>query len=367
MRILIDGRFWGLENAGLGRYTINLVENLAKLDTKNEYCLLLRKTYFNRINLPPNWHPVLAEWQHYSLGEQFHIPKLIFKVKPDLCHFLHFNVPLLINRPFVVTIHDMVMHRSKGLESTTLNPLFYFPKRLGYKLVFAEAVKKAKKIIVPSNFVKREILKEFKINEEKVTVIYEGFNEIFLKAKSSKQPPYFVYAGNAYPHKNLGRLIEAVVFLNEVQNRKVQLVLVSARNVFMQRLEKLIKNKKANKYIKILGFIPDEELAEIYAGSVGFIYPSLFEGFGLQGLETMASGTLLLASDIPIFKEIYKDNAVYFNPFDFSSIARAIETVLTMDEDKRKEIIEKAKNFVQKYSWPQMAQETLKIYEDCLT
>ena len=361
MRILIDGRFWGLENAGLGRYTINLVENLAKLDTKNEYCLLLRKTYFNRINLPSNWHPVLAEWQHYSLGEQFHIPKLIFKVKPDLCHFLHFNVPLLINRPFVVTIHDTVMHRSKGLESTTLNPLLYFPKRLGYKLVFAEAVKKAKKIIVPSNFVKKEILKEFKIKEEKVTVIYEGFNEIFLKTKSSKQPPYFVYAGNAYPHKNLERLVEAAKYI------KTNLIIVSARNVFVERLEKLIKSQNAQEYVKILGFLPDEELAGIYRNSMGFIYPSLFEGFGLQGLEAMASGTLLLASDIPVFKEIYKDNAIYFNPFDFSSIARAMETVLTMEKEKREAVIAEAQKFVQKYSWSKMAQETLKIYESCIS
>src|SRR3989344_9686025 len=95
MKILIDARLWGLENTGLGRYTINLVERLKNQNGKNDYIIFLRKKYFNELKFPKNWQKVLAESKHYSIKEQVEIPKLISKNKPDLVHFLHFNIPLL--------------------------------------------------------------------------------------------------------------------------------------------------------------------------------------------------------------------------------------------------------------------------------
>jgi glycosyltransferase involved in cell wall biosynthesis len=97
---------------------------------------------------------------------------------------------------------------------------------------------------------------------------------------------------------------------------------------------------------------------------LGFTYPSISEGFGLQGLEAMNTETLVLASDIPVFKEIYKDNAIYFDPLDVNSIEKTMEGVIKMDNNNRKEKIEKAKDFVKQYSWSKMAEETLGIYEN---
>jgi len=159
----------------------------------------------------------------------------------------------------------------------------------------------------------------------------------------------------------LKRAIEAVV-----QSRST-LAISGARDVFLERLQKLVGDLHAKDNVKLLGFVPDEEIAVLYKNSIAFVYPSIMEGFGLQGLEAMTSETLLLASEIPVFKEIYKDNAIYFNPFDFSDIARKMEIAKEMSEPRRKEIIAKAKKFVSNYSWKKMAQETLEVYNSVLS
>src|SRR3990167_9619406 len=101
MRIVIDARLYGLENAGLGRYTMNLVQELAKLDKENEYVVLLRKKYFNELKLPRNWQKIEADFRHYSLTEQLKLPKMIKNIKPDLVHFPHFNIPLFFRGKYV--------------------------------------------------------------------------------------------------------------------------------------------------------------------------------------------------------------------------------------------------------------------------
>ena len=143
------------------------------------------------------------------------------------------------------------------------------------------------------------------------------------------------------------------------------MLIASSRGIFTQRLERVIRDQKAQEYVKLLGFVPDKELFSLYKNAVGFTYPSVSEGFGLPGIEAMASGTLVLASDISVFKEIYKDNAIYFDPQDSLSIKKTMESVLKMDSGLRVGKIEKAKDFVKRYSWAKMAQETLRIYESC--
>lgn len=174
MKILLDGRLYGLENAGLGRYLINLVAELSKLDVSNEYAILLRKKYFEELKLPSNWQKVMADFRHYSLKEQLELPGIINKIDPDITHFPHFNVPILYSGKYVITIHDMLMHEFNGLSATTLPEPIYFLKLLAYKLVFATAIKKAIKIIVPSKAVKSDLLSHYKIDFRKVEVIYEG-------------------------------------------------------------------------------------------------------------------------------------------------------------------------------------------------
>lgn len=373
MKIVIDARLYGLENAGLGRYVINLIEGLKEADKNNQYAVLLRRKYFNELNFSGNWKKVLADFPHYSFAEQFKLPGLIAEDNPDLIHFPHFNFPIFYQGKFIVTIHDLLMQRYRGAKATTLPFYFYYPKQLIAKYVFKKAVSLAQKVIVPSNAVRDEVKKYYRPKDEKIVVTYEGYDERFknkgdasgIIKKYFLKSPYFIYAGNAYPHKNLTRAIEALVALNKTSGRDVKLVIVCPRNVFSKKLEELVMELNAGEWVKLLGFVPDEELAELYSNSLGFLFPSLSEGFGLPGLEAMAAGTLVLASDTAVFKEVYKDRAIYFNPYNYASIEKSMEMVLSMDPAKRKKLTKENQEFVKRYSWRKMAEETLKIYEDC--
>jgi glycosyltransferase involved in cell wall biosynthesis len=364
MKILIDGRLYGLENAGLGRYLVNLVSELSEIDTKNEYTIFLRNKYFEELVLPKNWKKVRVDIRHYSIKEQLVLPKLINKEKPDLVHFPHFNVPVFYKGQYVVTIHDMLMHEFAGLSATTLPAPIYFFKQLAYRFVFRCAVKNARGILVPSQVIKNSIIKRYKITSKKILVVYEGVDRTIGFREGGKIiGPYFFYAGNVYPHKNLKRLLEAVKLLNKKVDQKVILVVACTRNVFTQRLLDTIKEVGINQFVRLAGFVPDSQLGWVYKNSLAFVFPSLSEGFGLPGLEAMTSGTLLLASDIPVFKEIYDNQAIYFDPLDPSSIVRAMMKVLFMTRREREFRIKESKKYVRKYDWSNTAKETLKVYE----
>lgn len=173
MKIVIDARLWGPKNTGNGRYTKELVNNLSKLDSINEYMILLRKEFFDDVMLPSNFTKILADFKHYSIEEQIKLPILLFKLKPDLVHFPHFNVPVFYFGKFVVTIHDLIMHKYKNGSATTRRFPIYQIWRLGYYVSFVKAVFGSVKIIVPSNYVKNEIINYYNIRPEKIIVTYE--------------------------------------------------------------------------------------------------------------------------------------------------------------------------------------------------
>ncbi len=369
MKILIDARLWGLEHAGIGRYTVNLISHLQKLDKKNQYIILLRKKYFNRLKFKSNFKKVLAEIPHYSLTEQLKLYPIINSHKPDLVHFLHFNKPLIYKGKYIVTIHDLSMHKRKGLSTTTLNPVKFVIKRKAYKITFKKAVINANHIIVPSKFVQKELARTFDIPENKISVTYEGFTVFPRQPGASKLFPkekYFLYVGSVYPHKNLERAVEAVQELNKKKEEKVLLLIASKESEFLVRLGNKIKDLNASEYVKLLGFVPDKKLSALYKNAQAFVFPTLLEGFGLPGIEAMAAGTLLLSSDIPTLKEIYKDNCFYFNPYDFTSIEREMHYVLSLTPSQRKKMIAKSQKFVKKYSWQKMAKNTLRVYKKAL-
>jgi glycosyltransferase involved in cell wall biosynthesis len=289
-----------------------------------------------------------------------------------MVHFPHFNVPALYKGKYVVTVHDMTMHRQGKVASKLPLPV-YFLKRLPYKFIFRKAIQNSKKIIVPSKSVKRDLMDYFGVEKEKVCVTYEGVdegispgNENLYNKYGLKGEKYFLYVGNAYPHKNLERVIEAIKYLNEKRKLRIFFAVASSRDFFIDRLEKEVKKLKAQKYVKFLGFVPDDGLSVLYRKSVGYIFPSLAEGFGLPGIEAIKAGTLLLASDIRVFREVYKDNAHYFNPYDFSSMSKTIEAAMKIKSKERSRLISKSQEFIKKYSWEKMAKQTRKIYSDAL-
>lgn len=166
MKIGIDARFFGPKDKGFGRYTENLVRNLEKLDHENQYFVFLRKDSWKEYQPEnPIFRKVLANYKWYGWKEQILLPLKLKKYKFDLVHFTHFNVPIFYRGKFVVTIHDLTLR--------------YFPthrglKFLAYKLVFRHAIKNSQKIIAISEHTKKEILKYYKVNPNKIKVIYEG-------------------------------------------------------------------------------------------------------------------------------------------------------------------------------------------------
>ena len=375
MRILIDARMYGLEHAGIGRYVVNLVNQLQNLDEENYYSLLVRKNT-KLEDLKSNFKSLEIDIPHYSLREQTRLPQILNGLGFDIAHFPHFNVPIFFNRPYVLTIHDLIKHTSRGMPTTTKGPVLYWLKYLGYKIVFGSAITRAKKIIVPSKTIKGELLKSYKIPSQKVEVIYEGVDKVFyselrvtnyelrkILAKYKIKDPYAIYTGSAYPHKNLERLIQAIGLLG---SNNLQLVIVSARNSFLDRVVGYARKYGVENRVKFLGFVEDSELGQLYANAKAFVSPSLSEGFGLPGLEAMASGCPVLCSDIPVFHEIYADSAIYFNPYDVQDIVSKINQVLRFDESILRNKVTLGKERAKQFSWRKMAEETIRVYKDAM-
>lgn len=371
MKIVIDCRFYGLEHTGLGRYTINLISNLQKLDRKNEYVALLRKKYHQKLKLEKNWTKELFDIDHYSVKEQLLLPRVLRRIKPDIYHALQLNFPVLYSGKSVVTIHDTTQLEINSRATTLVMPLYYI-KLVGIHTAFSYIKKKANTVIVPTKEVKSSLVKRGVV-EKKVEVIYEGFEHAeFSSMKSSdiletvrlKKNKYFFYLGNAYPHKNLELAIQSVKLLNRDSKEKIYFVIAGSRSVFTKRLDAYIRNLDAQSFVKQIGYVSDADLVTLLKNSIGFVYPSLKEGFGLPGLEALSAGTLLLASDIPVFQEVYRENALYFDPQDVDSLVKKMNLSVSMKNETRINRIDAGKEFVKKYSWKKMAKETLTLYED---
>jgi glycosyltransferase involved in cell wall biosynthesis len=370
MKILIDARFYGWEHAGLGRYTRNLIHNLAIIDKKNSYLLLLNKAYFDKVNLPSNWTKIVSEYKNYTTKEQLGLLFQLNKIKPDIVHFLHLNIPVFYKGRFIVTLHDMTMH-SQGRSATTLPLYKYLIKRIPYRYVFRVAALRSEKIIVPTIAFKQDLISYYELGKDKISVIYEGVEDSFYQSKGSRKIPekyglnekeYFIYTGNLYPHKNIQKAIDAIKEVNLGRSKPVYLALVSSKNLFSDRMLAYAKETKAQKYVKFLGFVEDEELLLLYKNSAAYVFPSFSEGFGLPGLEAMAAGALVLASDLPVLREVYADNAQYFNAKDTKSLKTAMEKALDIAPQIRKSKTDKAKRHSLKYSWKNMAKQTLQVY-----
>ena len=360
LRIGIDARFAGPEGTGLGKYTEKLILNLAKIDKKNEYSIFLRRKNWDFFKLPQNFKKIPADIKWYSSEEQLKLSGIFSKEKLDLLHVPHFNVPVLYTGKFVVTIHDLIHHQFYEQSASTKNFLLFEIKRAAYKTIIYSAVKRAAKIIVPSNFVKKQVLAAFKIKPDRIAVTYEAAEEEYFKnqkREAKNQKPFLIYVGNAYPHKNLNRLLDALAIL-----KNVNLTIVCPRDVFAKRLEGEIKNRGLESNVELLGYQPTENLSVLFQKATAYVFPTLSEGFGIPGLNAMAANIPVVCSNIPTLKEIYQDAVLYFDPQDSQDIADKIEKILK-DATTRTDLVEKGRQQVKKYSWQKMARETLDVYE----
>ncbi|MBD3282052.1 MAG: glycosyltransferase [Candidatus Portnoybacteria bacterium] len=354
-KIGIDARFFGPEDKGFGRYAEKLIRGLEEVDKKNKYFIFLRKEAWERyVPKNKNFKKVLANYKWYGLKEQVFYPFKIRKYKLDLMHFTHFNVPLLFFGNFIVTIHDLTLRFFSAKRKNLLSSLTYPFKKIAYLTVFYFAIKKSKRIIAISGYTKKDILKHYKIRPEKIKVIYEGVDK--RKEESVVRKNQILYIGNAYPHKNLERLIFAFEKLKEDFN--VNLVLAGGDDYFYKKLKKKIFNSKN---IVFKGFVDEKELDLLYKESLLFIFPSLYEGFGLPPLEAMSRGLVVVSSSASCLPEILGDSALFFDPFDVDDMKAKIKKAL-VDKGLQENLRSKGIKRVQNFNWEKMVFETLDLY-----
>jgi len=378
MRIGIDARLYGLEHAGLGRYVMRLVEDILKLDKKNDYVLFLKKAHAEKFKNRKRVKVVVTDIPIYSFAEQTILPLIFAKEKLDLLHVPHFNAPLIYNGKMILTIHDLIKHDSKGPETTTRNRWLYSIKRLGYLTLTNGIVGRADHILVPSNFVKEDVVKRLHVPSEKITVTYEAATgsikevaltdeeKIKLLDKYHLTQPFIVYTGSVYPHKNIDILVQAIEKHNQNKEVDLQLALICSRSVFWERLNQKIVQKNLQNRIKLLGFVEDEDVSKLYSLALALVHPSKMEGFGLTGLEAMSVGLPVISSNASCLPEVYGDAALYFNPDDVNDLVSCLETYLK-DQDLRFTMSTKGYQQARIYSWQKMAKETLAVYKQLLS
>ncbi|MBP7740809.1 glycosyltransferase family 4 protein [Candidatus Woesebacteria bacterium] len=374
MKIGIDCRLAGTQHAGIGRYIESLLTNLIKINSNINWVLFFHdenqaktvlKKYFDNQKIQgelrskrgyPGIKIVITPISHYSIEEQLKLPKIFKAEKLDLLHVPHFNIPIFYSGKLVVTIHDLLWHEYKGGTATTLSPLKYFLKYIFYKVIVKFAVNKAKKIIVPAETIKQTVIKFYPETKEKIVVTKEGADiwdkEITTTKKLKKT---LLYVGSLYPHKNIKIVLRA---LTELETYK--LLIVGSRNIFRENIESFIKFKEIEDKVTFLGYLSDEKLAKLYSRVTALVQPSLSEGFGLTGLEAMSLKTPILASNIPIFNEIYQDVAYYFSPYSETSFISAVHELENDDKKRLDEGVKLAKS----YSWTKMAKNTLEVYSE---
>ncbi|GEM_PF-852024 len=431
MHIAIDARMYGTAQRGIGRYLMKLIEQLEIVDKENKYTIFLRRANFDEYQpRNPNFKkfPWDAPW--YGWREQVSFSQLCHSERSeesranarnrtsvrdsssptapqndkrggaDLIHFPHWNVPLLFNRPFIVTIHDLELFSSnRTRENSTRGRFVYWFKFQAFKIIFRHAVLKARAIIVPSNFVREQLLDLYPQVRKKVEVIYEAatiegpgirgqVSESNLEPNTWNLKPqcYVLYVGAAYPHKNLARLLEAWDIVHK-ELPEYKLVLVGREDFFWKKLKNewphnpsqppltLRGGDRSEPPLRVrggrgsyesngvvfYGAATDEELATLYQNAALLVQPSLEEGFSLSPLEALSFGCSVAVSDIPVHREILEDVALFFDPQDIASIVAIIAQALT-DQTGIEKRLARGKELLAKYSWQTNAQATGSLY-----
>lgn len=409
--------------SGTEWYSYYLIRWLAKLDNKNQYILytdkpltgglldLSTEQYFlhfdNKVGdikfdkegyqiiKSPynNFKAKVLKWPFsffWTLG-RFSLEMLISK-KPDVLFVPAHTLPLFYTKKSIITIHDVAFEKNKclynqeimGPEDRRLKKIICFFVKLftsgKYNASFIDylkwstrfALKYSDRIITVSNFSKNEMLNIYdKCDKDKIKVIYNGYNS-FLYRKINDQDkinevlekygiekPYILYVGRLEKKKNTPFLIEAFAMARENNKIKEKLVLIGDASFGYDEVKYVIREFNIASDVIMPGWVEEEDMPYIYNGSSAFIFPSKYEGFGIPVLQAMACQVPITISSIPVFKEVAGEAALFFNPNDVCSIAKAIEKIL-LDSNLKNTLILKGNERIKNFSWKKSAEETLK-------
>jgi glycosyltransferase involved in cell wall biosynthesis len=365
MRVAIDAR--KLHDFGIGTYIRNLLRHLARIDHDTEYVLLCGEADLGvAAQLGPNFRSVLEPSPNYSIREQIHVPWVLRRERPDVYHAPHYVLPAAINCNSVVTIHDCI------------HLMFpqYLPNRMAYAYARAQmwtAAHRSDCILTVSDASKRDILHLFNIPPEKIVVVYNAIDAHFsvmpqpdavsrVRERYQLDHRFVLYVGNIKPHKNLVRLIEAFSELRSGDLEDLKLLIIGDEISKLPALRHAVHRHKLHKHVRFLGYVPDDQLAVLYRLAAVFVFPSLYEGFGLPPLEAMASGTPVVVSNVSSLPEVVGDAAALVDPHDIDSIVDGLRSVLTNParaEEMRRKGLERAREF----SWERSVAHTLEVYK----
>lgn len=366
MKIGIEARWVTYEKTGFGNYAVNLLRKLSCCDRDNNYivytnCAFNDETVFSNKNfvgkvLPGN--PGL--YKHIKLPFD-----LMRQKKIDLFHFLYNAPPFYVPCDYILTIHDLSYRHIPDMISRK--------DYLSINLQLPFTARKAKKIIAVSENTKKDIINYLGISEDKIEVIYEGVGENYypqkdpdtfelVKRKYCLPDKFILYVGTYLPHKNIGTLLKAFRELLLQGRMNSKLVLAGKKGRNYRQIEELISELSLQDHVVSPGFVAEEDLPCLYSMSEMFIFPSLYEGFGLPILEAMACGVPVLSSSASCLKEIGGDAARYFSPTDYNDLARCIADIDGSDNLQR-EMKDKGIRRASCFNWELMAEKTRKIYE----
>lgn len=370
MKIAIDARLALYSRRGHGRYIYNLIHNLAKIDSTNEYVLYLdRPDEGGCLPRSYNFSKKVIKSRNYLLWEQLLLPMRLWIDKPDLVHFTNHTAPWICPVRNVVTIHDLIFLDSEIPPS----PVLY--QRFGrfYKgLTTPFRARRADRVIACSDFTKGAIVRLLGLPEEKIDAILEAVDPQYklvddpnllegVKQKYGIGKDCILCLGGQDPRKNTSGIIRAYKKMKDRYSVKQHLVIAGLENWVSSSVFGLVQDLDLVDSIKFTGFVPDEDLVLLYNAAALFVYPSLSEGFGFPALEAMACGTPVITSNVTALPEVVGDAAILVDPKDIDGLVEAMHDVLSEDSLRLK-LIEKGLRRVKHFSWEKVAKKTLSVY-----
>lgn len=363
-KIGIDARL--VFQTGVGVYLRNLLYYLSKKTLPDlkifVYVLTGDKDRLPFANKTWTIRETGAHW--HSFNEQVEFLLKLNQDKLDLMHFTYFSFPILYHRPFIATVHDATPLLFKTGKASTKPSFFYEIKHAAFKLVLFQQIKNAQKIIVPTRFVGTQLTTLYKDSiKNKIQVTYEGVNYEILRAKPNLDlrkiygEDFFLYVGNFYPHKNIETLILA---MSDSQLDK-KLILVGPADYFSKRFKQMIDRLGLENKIIIVHMASAGDLVYFYKYAGALVYPSRSEGFGLPLIEAAYFQLPIIASDIPVFKELLGRDYIAFDPESVESLTKELKNFISKQPKKN------YGTTAERFSFEKMTDETLGIYRGLLS